>query len=128
MTSLVEYLSRHYERLAEVGIGNYTKVALALEARGLTVVATDIHPRAADFTVHMDDIWEPQIDLYRGAQAVYAIRPPPELLPPLKSLARRLGVDLIVKPLAAEPVDGRLHSAADGFFHLFPFSSREAGR
>jgi uncharacterized UPF0146 family protein len=120
MELLIDYLSRRYRRVVEVGIGTYFRVACALQDRGLTVTATDINPRTAAVPVVRDDLWEPRLEVYRDAQAIYAIRPPPELLPPLKELARRLAADLIVKPLAGEPCDGQLVSTAGSFFYLYP--------
>ena len=120
MNALIEYLSLNYRHVAEVGIGNYVKVALALRARGLSVVATDNQPQAVGFPVEFDDVTAPRLDLYKCAQAIYAVRPPPELMPALKRLARQLAVDLIVKPLASEPVDGLLVNEAGSFLYLFP--------
>jgi uncharacterized protein len=120
MELLIDYLSRRYRRVVEVGIGTYSRVACALRDRGLIVIATDINPRAAGVPVVRDDLWEPRLEVYRDAQAIYAIRPPPEVLPPLKELARRLGADLVVKPLAGEPCDGQLVSTAGSFFYLYP--------
>jgi hypothetical protein len=119
MDLLIDYLSRRYRRVVEVGIGSYPGVARALQDRGLTVTATDIDPRTEEVPVVRDDLWEPRLEVYRDAQAIYAIRPPPELLPPLKELARRLAVDLIVKPLAGEPCDGQLVSTAGSFFYVY---------
>jgi uncharacterized UPF0146 family protein len=126
MQGLIEYLSGRYQRLAEVGVGSYTKVARALKARGLEVLVSDIRPQPADYPVEVDDVREPRLDLYHDVQCIYAIRPPPELVVELKRLARLLAVDLIIKPLAAEPVDGRLVNVAGSFFYVFPFG--EAGR
>jgi uncharacterized UPF0146 family protein len=126
MQGLIEYLSRRYQRLAEIGVGNYTRVARALEDRGLRVLAVDLRPAAGDYPVVVDDVMEPRLALYREVQGIYAVRPPPELVAPLKRLARLLGVDLIIKPLAAEPVDGRLVNVAGSFFYIFPFG--EDGR
>lgn len=119
MEGLIEYLSRHYQKVAEIGIGSYFRVALALKDRGLEVLATDVQPRDAEFPVVFDDITSPHLDLYHGVQAIYAIRPPLELVDPLKNLARRLLADLIIKPLASEPVDGSLINFAGTFFYLY---------
>ena len=130
MDLLIDYLSRRYRRVVEVGIGTYSRVACALQDRGLTVTATDINPRRAAVPVVRDDLWEPRLEVYRGAQAIYAIRPPPELLLPLKELAGRLAVDLIVKPLAGEPCDGHLVSGAGSFLYVYPAGvagSKESG-
>jgi uncharacterized UPF0146 family protein len=120
MDLLIEYLSRRYRRLVEVGIGTYSRVACALQDRGLLVTAIDINPRTEEVPVVRDDLRAPRLEFYLDAQAIYAIRPPPELLPPLKELARTLAVDLIVKPLAGEPCDGQLVSSAGSFFYVYP--------
>ena len=127
MDLLIDYLSRRYRRVVEVGIGTYSRVARALQDRGLTVTATDINPRTDEVPVVRDDLWEPRLEVYLNVQAIYAVRPPPELVPPLKRLARRLAVDLIVKPLAGEPCDGQLVSTTGSFFYLYP-SGGSGGR
>jgi hypothetical protein len=123
MEFLIDYLSRRFQRVVEVGIGASSGVACALQKRGLTVTATDINPQVQEIPVFRDDLWDPRIELYRNAQALYAIRPPPELLPPLKDLARRLAMDLVVKPLAGEPCDGRLVSGAGGFLYVYAYGT-----
>ena len=120
MEGLIEYLSCNYKQVVEVGIGLYPKVALALKARGVRVGATDIQPEFVGLPVEFDDIRSPRLDLYEGAQAIYAVRPPLELLPSLKGLANKLAIDLIVKPLADEPVDGLLINYGGSYFYLFP--------
>jgi uncharacterized UPF0146 family protein len=117
---LIDYLSSHYQRVVEVGIGSYPRVALALQARGVNVMATDIQPQPVGFPVEFDDASSPRLVLYEGVQAIYSVRPPPELVPLLKRLAHRLSCDLLIKPLAAEPVDGRLMNCDGSFFYLFP--------
>ena len=123
MEGLIEYLSCNYQKVVEVGIGRYPKVALALQACGLKVAATDIQPEFVGLPVEFDDVRSPRLDLYEGAEAIYAVRPPLELLPSLKRLANKLAVDLVVKPLAAEPVDGLLINYGGSFFYLFPARS-----
>jgi uncharacterized UPF0146 family protein len=123
LEGLIEYLSCNYEKVVEVGIGRYPKVALALQTRGLQVAATDIQPDSVGLPVRFDDIRSPRLDLYEGAQVIYAVRPPLELLPSLKGLAKKLAVDLVVKPLAGEPVDGILINHGGSFFYLFPAHS-----
>ena len=120
LEGLIKYLSRRYQRVVEVGIGNYARVALALQASGLSVLATDIKPRAVGLHVELDDVSAPRLEFYLSAQAIYSVRPPLELIPPMKRLAEQLAVDLIVKPLASEPVDGFLVNEARSFFYLFP--------
>ena len=124
MNGLIEYLSCNYKKVAEIGIGLYPRVALALEARGLQVTATDIQPEFMGVPVEFDDVRAPRLDLYESAQVIYAVRPPLELLPSLKKLANKLAVDLVIKPLAGEPVDGLLINKEGSFFYLFPAEKR----
>ena len=123
MEGFIEYLSCTYQQIIEVGIGRYPRVALALQARGLQVAATDIQHVFAGLPVKFDDIRSPQLKVYEGAEAIYAVRPPLELLPFLKGLAKKLNVDLVIKPLADEPVDGLLINYGGSFFYLFPANS-----
>lgn len=120
LQGLIEYLSSNYKNVVEIGIGSYAKVAVALLERGLGVLATDIHCRTVDIPVVLDDVRVPNLDLYRDAEAIYSVRPPLEMVPSLKRLAERLAKDLIIKPLADEPVDGLLINRAGSFFYLFP--------
>lgn len=121
MDGLIDFLSSRYRRLAEVGVGSYTRVALALRDRGVSVLTTDIRPQGSECHVEMDDIWRPRLDLYRDVEAIYAVRPPPELVPPLRELALRVGADLIIKPLAGEAADGEVVNVGRSFFYVFPF-------
>ena len=123
LDGFIEYLSCTYQQVVEIGIGRYPRVALALQARGLQVSATDIQPEFVGLPVEFDDIRSPRLDLYEGAQAIYAVRPPLELLPSLKGLANKLAVDLVIKPLAGEPVDGLLINHGGSFFYFFPAHS-----
>jgi len=124
LEGLIEYLSCNYKKVVEIGIGLYPRVALALQARGLQVGATDIQPRFMGVAVEFDDIKTPRLDLYEDAEVIYAVRPPLELLASLKVLAKRLEVDLVIKPLADEPVDGLLINHGGSFFYLFPAEKR----
>ncbi|MEJ2427754.1 MAG: UPF0146 family protein [Deltaproteobacteria bacterium] len=124
MEGFIEYLSCNYKMAVEIGIGLYPRVALALEARGLQVTATDLQPEFMGVPVEFDDVRAPRLDLYEGAQVIYAVRPPLELLPSLKVLANTLAVDLVIKPLADEPADGLLINHGGSFFYLFPAKKR----
>jgi uncharacterized UPF0146 family protein len=124
LQGLIEYLSSNYKNVVEIGIGGYAKIAMALQERGLSVVATDIQRRTVEIPVVLDDVRVPKLDLYRDAEALYSVRPPLEMVPSLKRLAERLAKDLIIKPLAAEPVDGLLINRAGSFFYLFPSTKK----
>jgi uncharacterized UPF0146 family protein len=106
---LVGYIAGRYPSAAEVGIGNFPGVALALLGRGVRVIATDLRPlRHNGLRVVVDDVTAPDIRLYGAAKVLYSLRPPPELVPYMLRLAGVLPADLIVMPLSSEHLGGRL--------------------
>jgi uncharacterized UPF0146 family protein len=94
-----------YDRLVEVGIGQRPGVAAALAERGRTVTTTDIRDRPTPGGVAFvrDDATDPDPAVYRGADAVYALRCPPELQRPLRAVARDAGADCLFTTLGADP-------------------------
>ncbi len=121
MHPLAEYIIRNYadaEKIVEVGVGKYTEVIDALRKALLCeVVGVDI---AGGSGIVRDDVFSPSFDIYRGATLIYSIRPEPELVPQLKKLARAVGSDLIVRPLATDFVDSefRLVNYKGEFFYV----------
>ena len=99
-----EYIAGNYRCAVEVGIGENTTAAEILLAAGIPVLGTDIRvpERSEKVRIERDDIFCPRIDLYRGTEVIYAIRPPIELIPPLIALARQMNCDLIVYHLGFE--------------------------
>lgn len=102
--SVAAYIAATYARAVEAGIGSNRVAAEELAARGILLRCTDIrrldHPPGLNFV--RDDIFEPDLSLYRGADVLYAIRPAIEMIPPLVAIARAAGCDLIVYHLGFE--------------------------
>ncbi len=96
-----EYLVRNYagSKVVEVGIGRESGVLRYLRGAGVEAHATDIEPLRG---VIRDDITWPSHPVYEGVGLIYSIRPPPELYPYLAAEARRVGSDLIIKPLSTD--------------------------
>jgi uncharacterized protein len=103
-TCIGEYLANHYTDTVEVGIGRNTEAACILRDAGVRVRCTDIRnvavPHQLCFAV--DDVFSPDITLYKGADVIYAVRPAIEMIPPLITLARTINCDLIVYHLGFE--------------------------
>ncbi|WP_276260334.1 UPF0146 family protein [Haloglomus litoreum] len=101
---LVARLAAH-DRLVEVGIGRRPEVAAALTARGSEVTATDIHERPVPDGVRFvrDDVTDPDPSVYRNADAVYALRCPPELQRPAAAAASRADADFLFTTLGGDP-------------------------
>ena len=93
-----------FETLVEVGIGNRTEVAGALADAGKIVTATDVHhrdvPPGVEFTE--DDAFDPDIAVYRVADAVYALNVPPELHRPLLDVAEAVDAALLFTTLGGD--------------------------
>ena len=102
--SIGEYIAGRYRRGVEVGIGNNPEAARMIAAAGALMRCTDIRPgiRHAGLTVVADDIFEPEIGLYAGADLIYAVRPGVEMVPPLIALAGRVNSDLLIYHLGCE--------------------------
>ena len=117
---LVDYIVDSYKYGVEVGIGHFPDVALALMAAGVRVFATDIKPFLHQgLRVTVDDVTEPNRSLYADVDFVYALRPPPELVPYMKDLASEVGASLMVKPLASEYPGGQLVRRENTTFFLW---------
>jgi hypothetical protein len=94
-----------YGRAVEVGVGTRPAVAAGLAARGVGVVATDVHDREVPdgVTFAREDVTDPEPDRYRDADVVYALNCPPELQRPLREAAALGGADCFFTTLGTDP-------------------------
>ncbi|KDE55135.1 UPF0146 family protein [Methanoculleus sp. MH98A] len=102
--SIAEYIAARYRRAVEVGVGNNPDAARLIKAAGALMLCTDIRPGVPHdgLDVVTDDIFEPDLRLYEGADLIYAVRPGVEMVPPLIALADRIDSDLLVYHLGCE--------------------------
>ncbi|MBI5583611.1 MAG: hypothetical protein HY892_07285 [Deltaproteobacteria bacterium] len=121
--ALVDYIVQRYRSAVEIGIGAYPEVALVLKTRGVRVRATDIRWLSEGrLPVVRDDVTRPSLSVYQGADLLYSLRPPLELVGYMQKLAARLPADLIVKPLASEAPPGRPVRLEKGFFYYWNYA------
>ena len=101
---LAGYIARNYRgKVVEVGVGYYSDVAGLLVAQGLQVILTDREERlVAGLKVEKDDIFSPRLELYRGAEMIYSIRPPLEMQLAMGVVAKEVGADVLIRPLMEE--------------------------
>lgn len=91
-------------KIAEIGVGKFDRIAEKLSIKeNITLIKTDILPK--DSSVVKDDITNPNLSLYENTDIIYSIRPPSELQPYLVNLARKIGSQLIIKPLTNEDLN-----------------------
>lgn len=124
---LADFIIRNYSgRVVEVGAGHRVDVAVRLTRRSdLEVVITDREERSLGcLRMKKDDIFSPCLDIYQGASLLYSIRPPLELQIAMGTLARKLGADLLIRPLADEIAElpgfsRSLFNVGEARFYLF---------
>lgn len=118
-----DYLS-DADRVVEVGIGRRTDLASELSKSGVSVTATDVHDRSVPDSVRFvrDDIVEPEMRVYEGADALVARNLPPELHRPTLAVARAvdatfafttLGGDQPIVPVERKTIPGGTLFVAD---------------
>jgi len=109
---IADYIAERYSgRVVEIGIGRYHRVAKRLVVYGFEVIATDLKeidpPEGVKF--YVDDVFEPDLRIYRGSSLIYSLRPPPELFVPIVRLAKLVGAHCLIRPFGNErPEGGRL--------------------
>ena len=108
---LVDFVIKNYsnvERIVEIGVGAYPSVAVRLKELlpSVSVIVTDIDrmklatikEEYVELEPVYDDIFEPQLMIYAGADLLYSIRPPPEMIPEIMKMALNVGSDLLIRP------------------------------
>jgi uncharacterized UPF0146 family protein len=98
------YIAEHYRIVVEVGVGNNFEAARVIHDAGTRILCTDIREREPPEGISFirDDVTCPRIDLYKGSDCIFAIRPGEELMLPLIDLASGVGADLLVYHLGFE--------------------------
>jgi len=124
------YISARYRDVIEVGIGQNTVAAEILHHAGVRVRCRDIRPLAplAGVDFAQDDIFDPDLSLYAGADLIYSIRPGVEMIPSLIALAATLDATLLVYHLGEEVyLDGGVQIDCGVRLHRYHLSSKERG-
>lgn len=94
-----------FDCVVEIGIGRRSAVARALAEAGVEVIATDVRERPVPDGVAfvVDDVTDPDIEVYADAEAIYALNCPPDLHRPARNLARDLGAPFLFTTLGGDP-------------------------
>lgn len=101
-------------KLAEIGVGFNFKVALKLRDLGLDVIVIDwnreavLGARKVGLNAYIDDIFKPNLELYHGVKAIYAVRPTPEIIKPIIALSEKLNVPLYILPFSLDEMPREL--------------------
>jgi uncharacterized UPF0146 family protein len=106
--NIAEYIIDHYKnKVVEVGVGSLPQVALLLKDT-LDVIVTDVNEQKyAGVRFCIDDIFKPDMGIYRNASLIYSIRPPIDIQDAIAKIAKEVGSDLIIRPFGNEKADLR---------------------
>lgn len=103
---IAEYILKNYRnKVVEVGVGSMPYVALLLKNK-IDVVVTDVNEQKySGVRFCMDDIFNPDIGIYKNASLLYSIRPPIDLQEAMAKTANEVGADLLIRPFGNEKAD-----------------------
>jgi uncharacterized UPF0146 family protein len=110
ISHLISKLYPRARKIIEVGVGRSPYALLQLKSLlpDAEVMATDIDSEAMrelneiGIKSLIDNLFEPDERIYEGADLIYSIRPPFELIPKLAELGGRVGTDILVVPLSED--------------------------
>ncbi len=105
---LAEYILKNYRnKVVEVGVGSLPQVALLLKD-AMDVVVTDVSEQEHEgVRFCRDDIFSPDMSIYKGASLIYSIRPPIDMQEAIARVAKEAGADLVIRPFGNEKADLR---------------------
>lgn len=103
---IADYILKNYmNKVVEVGVGSMPHVALALKDR-LDVVVTDIKEQKYEgIRFCRDDIFNPDMGIFKNATLIYSIRPPIDLQEAMARIAKEVGSDMLIRPFGNEKAD-----------------------
>ena len=91
-------------RIVEIGAGKFQTISKNLnENENIDVVMTDIDP--ADENIIRDDVFNPNMNIYKDADILFSIRPPAELQEAIMKIRDNANATLIIKPLFNEDLN-----------------------
>lgn len=103
---IAEYILKNYSnKVVEVGVGRTPHIALLLKHK-LDVVVTDANEQEySGVRFCRDDIFSPDMGIYKNASLIYSIRPPVDIQEAMAGTAREVGADLLIRPFGNEGAD-----------------------
>ena len=91
-------------RIVEIGAGKFQTISKNLsENENIDIVMTDIDP--ADENIIRDDVFNPNMNIYKDADILFSIRPPAELQEAIMKIRDNANATLIIKPLFNEDLN-----------------------
>ena len=110
IANIISKLYPNARKIVEIGVGKSPYTALYLKdlLPKAEIIVTDADRGAVKYALSLnlnsvyDDVNDPNLEIYEGADIIYSIRPPFELIPKLESLRTKIKVDVIIAPLSED--------------------------
>ncbi|CAB3288666.1 conserved protein of unknown function [Methanocaldococcus lauensis] len=128
---IVEFIKNYAEKykskkIAEVGIGFKFDIAKELN-KYFDVMVTDINKKSIEkgkllgLNAYEDNLFNPNIELYKNIDLIYSIRPPRDLQIYILNLSKKVKAHLIIRPLLNEEVieELKLKSYKGEVFYIY---------
>lgn len=128
---LGEYISKlcdEYEqdtvKVIEIGVGKFQGVSNYLKDKeNVELIMVDIDP--ANDKIIKDDIFKPNLEIYKNADILFSIRPPFEIQEAIMNLRDYLDCFLLIKPLFNEDLNinnkkMQLKNYGRASFYIYP--------
>jgi uncharacterized UPF0146 family protein len=91
-------------KIVEIGAGKFQTISKNLsENENIDIIMTDIDP--ANENIIKDDVFNPNMDIYKGTDILFSIRPPAELQEAIMKIRDNVDATLIIKPLFNEDLN-----------------------
>ena len=91
-------------KIVEIGAGKFQIISKNLsENENIDIVMTDID--SANENIIKDDVFNPNMSIYNGADILFSIRPPAELQEAIMKIRDEVNATLIIKPLFNEDLN-----------------------
>ena len=91
-------------KIVEIGAGKFQTISKNLsENENIDIVMTDIDP--ANENIIRDDVFNPNMNIYKDADILFSIRPPAELQEAIMKIRDNANATLIIKPLFNEDLN-----------------------
>ena len=91
-------------KIVEIGAGKFQTISKNLsENENICIIMTDIDP--ANENIIKDDVFNPNMNIYKDADILFSIRPPAELQEAIMKIRDKVNATLIIKPLFNEDLN-----------------------
>ncbi len=91
-------------KIVEIGAGKFQTISKNLsENENINIIMTDIDP--SNENIIEDDVFNPNMNIYKDADILFSIRPPAELQEAIMKIRDEVDATLIIKPLFNEDLN-----------------------